>query len=72
MARIAKPRIELNYLWRQAGNTRDFPNITRAYHRFNGKFIPIGWYLEGRFGDDSMLVTDEEVDNVDFATALRS
>ena len=65
MAKIAKPRQELWYLWRKAGIRGTRPDITRAYHRLNGKFVPIGWYLEDRRGK-SMLVTDIEVDNVDF------
>ena len=67
MAKIAKPTTQLIFIWRKLeGNTETYPYITRAYHRFAGKFVPIGWYLDDRQGN-SMLITDEQVDNVDFA-----
>ena len=71
MAKIAKPRQELIFLWRKAGISETYPFITRAYHRLNGKFVPIGWYLDDRRGD-SLLVTDEQVEDVDFAQAMRA
>jgi hypothetical protein len=70
MARISQPFIELNYLWQKAGNEKDLPDITRAYHRLDGKFVPIGWYLYADNGTP-MLVTDAEVADVDFAEAIQ-
>lgn len=60
MAKIRRPRRDLLSIWRAAGNSKTFPDITRAYHRLNGKFIPIGWYLDDRQGT-TILVTDQEV-----------
>ena len=72
MGRIAKPRRELIFLWRKAGIKETYPrSITRAYYREFGKFVPIGWYLRDTMGE-SLLVTDEQVDNVPFAEAMRS
>ena len=65
MAKIAKPRQKLVYLWRKALNEDTYPVITRAYHRYLGKFVPIGWYLEDGFGN-TRVFTDTEVDALRF------
>lgn len=67
MAKIAKPRQELIYLWRQANpNYPYFPYISRAYYRESGKFIPYGWHLDDRRGT-VLTFSDADVAGVSFA-----
>ena len=71
MARISVPRLRLQYLWKQErGNITGF-DISRAYYRQDGKFIPYGWHLDDRRGN-VLTFTDKEVEAIPFRVALRS
>ena len=64
MARISKPELEIEYLYKKyTGDRLNSSAIYRAYYRNNDrKFIPFGWTVQG--GTIPITFDDEEIANV--------
>lgn len=72
MARISKPQLEIEYLFKKyTGDDLTFPTIFRAYFRNEDrKFIPYGWVASN--GSVLLTFSDEEIANVNLKDIFES